>query len=959
MISYDGKKWIGEFLQNRTYGAVVDGGRKETRNETIKRSRDMHVRKFPAIKHIIDQAFDYVYKGLAVPSMRSMQFGGPAIEKVNARIYNCAFANLTKWEDFHDAFYLLMCGTGFGYSVKYRHVCQLPVIRSLKGNADLFVVPDSKEGWAEALLKLLNCHTTEFDYSQIRPKGSLISSGGTASGPEALMNTIEAVRSILIAAQGRQLKTIEAHDIMCHIATGVVVGGVRRAALIALFDADDEEMNKAKSGKWYEFAPQRGRANNSAVIFRRSRDVDDQIESVLDYMFNSNSGEPGISLTNDDDWGFNPCVTGDTPILTRSGYVPIQEVVDQEIDVWNGFEFSKVTPKITGENQKILEVSLSNGRTLKCTPYHKFHLSRGYKGEEEIVEAKDLKLGEKLIKCEFPVIEEGTEDCATDMYTRGFYAADGNKDNDYIRLYDEKINLLPFLNATSNERVFENRIKSTKFINTRAQCQLFGKDFVPFKYNLTARLAWFAGFLDGDGCELVEGGTQVSSTNLQFLQDVQLMLQTCGVDSKIVERQKEGYRRLPDGNGEYKEYWCKEAKALCVSAYQIQKLKDLGMITNRLKFNKKPNRDASRFVQVTGIQELEGVEDYVYCFNEPKRHLGVFNGIITGQCHEIALPDGGLCNLTEINLKQCKSVQDISGAVWAATTIGTLQASYVDFPNLQPKWTKNAKEQALLGVSATGQADNWDLWAAYLNSKDNLVEVILPEVRNGGRVNTIRSTTVEINKYMSELIGINPAHRITTTKPSGSTSAWLGCSSGIHADHDEYYIRHIRMEKNHKIVEALVNSSYPFVEEDLMDKDKIVVGFPVKADKSSILKNTESAIELLERAKLVSQLWVGPGHLKGPNRHNVSLTVEYVDSERKDILQWMKDNKKYYAGISFLQKTGSVYKQMPFQSITKKEYEGMVSKIKKPIDYTSVDWTGTVDDRMGELACANGACERE
>jgi ribonucleotide reductase alpha subunit len=946
MATYDGKEWIAEFLQNRTYGAVLDGGRKETRTETIDRTRDMHIKKFPQFADLISEAFSYVHRGQVVPSMRSLQFGGEAIEKANARMYNCAFANLTSWDDFHDAFYLLMCGTGFGYSVKWRHVSQLPAIKKPSPHAGVitYTVDDSKEGWADALRFLLNNPNAEFNYGLVRPKGSLISSGGTASGPEALQETLESIRSILQKAVGRKLSTIEAHDIMCFVANGVVVGGVRRAALICLFDSGDIEMNKAKSGKWWEFAPQRARANNSAVIHLSPScsegEIDDQIESIIGFMLDSGSGEPGISLTNNPDWGFNPCVTGDTPILTRSGYVPIQEVVDQEIDVWNGFEFSKVTPKITGENQKILEVSLSNGRTLKCTPYHKFYLSRGYKGEEEIVEAKDLKLGEKLIKCEFPVIEEGTEDCATDMYTRGFYAADGNKDNDYIRLYDEKINLLPFLNVTSNERVFENRIKSTKFINTRTQCQLFGKDFVPFKYNLTARLAWFAGFLDGDGCELVEGGTQVSSTNLQFLQDVQLMLQTCGVDSKIVERQKEGYRRLPDGNGEYKEYWCKEAKALCVSAYQIQKLKNLGMVTNRLKFNKKPDRDASRFVQVTGIRELEGVEDYVYCFDEPKRHLGVFNGIITGQCHEIALRDGGLCNLTEINLKKCKTLSDISNAVAAATLIGTLQASYTDFEVLQPKWTRNAREEALLGVSATGQADNWELWKKFLDSGA------------AGRV-------ARINKMVAEMLGIETANRITTTKPSGSTSAWLGCTSGIHADHDDYYIRHIRMEKSHKIIEAVAKSKYPFVEVDQMDSDKLVIGFPVKATEGSILKNNETAIQLLDRAKFVHDKWIRPGHIQGDNTHNVSLTVEYKADEKDDIIQWMKDNKKHYAGISFLPRTESIYTQMPFQSITKEEYESMVAKITQPIDYTSVDWTGIVDDRMGELACVNGACEIE
>lgn len=943
ITNYNGKTWIGEFLQNRTYAAVKDDGTKETKTETINRTRDMHIKKFPHLEHQIRNMFEAVHQGKVVPSMRSLQFGGSAIERANARMYNCAAAALTSWRDFHDGFYLLMCGSGFGYSVKKSHISQLPPV-PLEGENESEVVisiSDDKEGWAESLVDLFNDPWVEFSYEFIRPKGSLISSGGTASGPEALIKTHEAMRSILQSASGRQLTPLECHDIMCHIADGVVVGGVRRAALICLFDVDDQEMLDCKKGEWYIHNSQRARANNSAVIYRKGANSDEEIELVLNNMLVSGSGEPGISLSNDPNMLFNPCVTGDTPILTRSGYVPIEELVGQEVDVWNGFEFSTVTPEITGRDQKILEVSFSNGRTLKCTPYHKFHLSRGYKGETEIVEAKDLKLGEKLIKCDFPVLEKGLDDCTTAMYTRGFHAADGNTDSNALRLYDDKMDLLPYLSVKGNGKVFTNNLGSTKYMNTRVTCQLFGKSFVPLEYNLKSRLAWFAGLLDGDGCELVEGGTQVSSVNEVFLQDVQLMLQTCGVDSKIVLRQKEGYRRLPDGNGGYKEYWCQEAKALCVSAYQIQKLKRLGMQTHRLSFDKSPNRDASRFVRVTGVKELSGTENYVYCFNEPKRHLGIFNGIITGQCHEIALKDGGLCNLTEINLKFCKDLADIEYAVRAAVEIGTLQASYTDFPVLQPKWTINARDEALLGVSATGQADNWGLWKEFLETTD------------------IGKLVKGVNAKMSKEIGINLAARITTTKPSGSTSAWLGCCSGIHADHAPYYVRHIRMEKDHPIVAALTTSNYPFVEVDKMDSDKMVVGFPVKAGEGAILKSDESAVELLERAKLVYEKWIKAGHRSGANTHNVSLTVEYKSGEEDAIKEWMVRNKESYAGISFLPRIDSVYEQMPFQEITKEEYDSMVGQITSPIDYNTVDWTGSVDQRMGELACANGACEIE
>jgi len=626
-IDYDGKKWISEFVHNRTYAEIKPDGKKESRQEAVNRTRDMHIRKFPELTSEITDAFTYVHRGMVVPSMRSLQFGGPAIEKVNERIYNCAFANLTSWDDFHDAFFLLMCGTGFGYSVKQRHVSQLPKIKVVPEHAGklTYTVADKKEGWADSVRMLLANPNVEFDYSLVRPKGTLISSGGTASGPEALRKTHEEIRIILNQAQGRHLTSIEAHDVMCHIADGVVVGGVRRAALICLFDADDESMNKAKSGEWWVEHPQRGRANNSAVIYRQEEpstglrdtnlDCDSQIESVMQFMLNSGSGEPGISLSNDPDMGFNPC-------------------------------------------------------------------------------------------------------------------------------------------------------------------------------------------------------------------------------------------------------------------------------------------------------------------------------------HEIALQNGGLCNLTEVNVSACKTIEDIHEAMRAATLIGTLQASYTDFKVLQPKWKLNAEEEALLGVSLTGQADNWKLLKAVLSNYPYTESLIKIE-----------------NARVAKLIGINKAKRITTTKPSGSTSAWLGCSSGIHADHAPYYIRHIRMEANHKIVEAVTKSKYPFVEVDLMDPDKMVIGFPVKAEDGAITKESETAIELMERAKFIYKNWVLAGHREGNNTHNVSLTVEYKEHEKEEIVQWMKDNKDSYAGISFFPRVGSTYTQMPFETITEEKYNEMVSQIKTAIDYASIDWSGTVDERMGEVACAGGACE--
>ena len=927
---------LSEILQYRTYAKTLPSGRKETRSETINRSMNMYLDKYPEHKEIIEEAFAYVHSGKVVGSMRAMQFAGEAIDQSNARMFNCSATTIQTMRDFADIFYLLMCGSGVGFSVQGHHISSLPVIEYKLGEGVKFQVEDTKESWCEALHQLLEMPSLEFDYSKIRPKGSPMSSGGTSSGSGALLTTIEKVREILKKAEGRKLRAIEVFDIVNFIADGVAVGGSRRSALLCMFDSNDTEMLTAKHDMWWVDNPQRARSNISAVIKRSATDAEAQMSQALNMMYKSGSGEPGVLQQNDTNYLKNPCVTGDTPILTSDGYIPIAELEGQPTKVWNGFEFSEVVPAVTGTNQKIMEVSFSNGRTLKCTPYHKFHLSRGYQGQKEIVEAKDLKIGEKLIKCDFPIITHGREDNYRDMYTRGFHAADGDTGGKELRLYDGKMKLLSHLNATSNGRVFTNKIGSTEFINARVKCQLFGKNFVPTEYGLPERLAWFAGFIDGDGCELPEGGLQVSSVNVEFLQDIQLMLQTCGVDSKIVHRQNAGMRLLPDGNGGQKEYWCKEAKAICISAYQMQRLKAAGMRTNRLQFHKSPNRDASRFVQVTGIKELEGTEDFVYCFEEPKNNTGIFNGIITGQCVEISLKDPGLCNLTEINAAACVDVADFNKAVWAATILGTLQASYTDFNFLQDKWKESADEEALLGVSITGQAANWKL---------------VEEATRGGAAAQI---AVDTNKLMAKLIGINPAKRITTTKPSGSTSLWLGTTSGIHAAHSEFYIRRIRVDKANPIVKGLLG--YPYVEEDLMNPSNVIVAVPVSM-KGAITRSSESSIDLMERAAYIYDNWVKPGHIEGPDSHNVSLTVSYKEEEWEDVKHWMLENKERYSGISLLPYSDHTYRQAPFEEITEDVYNLLMKGISYVPDFTKIDFTGTVDERIAEVACAGGQCE--
>ena len=293
---------------------LEDKDRRETWEELTTRNKEMHLKKYPDLKEEIEEAYNFVYDKKVLPSMRSLQFGGKPIEISPNRVYNCAYAPVDDWRVFSEILFLLLGGTGVGYSVQTHHIEKLPEIRKPNPNrARRYLVGDSIEGWADSVKVLMKSYffggsTIEHDFSDIRPKGSLlVTSGGKAPGPEPLKTCIRQIKSILNNKEdGDQLTSIEVHDIVCHVADAVLAGGIRRAALISLFSADDDEMISCKYGNWWELNPQRGRANNSAVLLRHK--VDQEFFSDLwDKIRLSNSGEPGIYFSNDKDYGTNPC----------------------------------------------------------------------------------------------------------------------------------------------------------------------------------------------------------------------------------------------------------------------------------------------------------------------------------------------------------------------------------------------------------------------------------------------------------------------------------------------------------------------------------------------------------------------------------------------------------------------------------------------------------------------------
>lgn len=336
-----------------------------------------------------------------------------------------------------------------------------------------------------------------------------------------------------------------------------------------------------------------------------------------------------------------------------------------------------------------------------------------------------------------------------------------------------------------------------------------------------------------------------------------------------------------------------------------------------------------QFVQLMGRVESSGCgEPGVYWNNN--RDWG------TNPCCEIALEPYQMCNLTEINASLIKSQADYNGASHAAALIGTLQAGYTDFHYLNPKWRETCERGALLGVSMTGIASR------------TVTELDMKQAAKVAK---------QTNRNVAKDIGINPAERITTVKPAGTTSLVLGCSSGIHAWHNDYYIRRMRAGKDEELAQYMMKVAPALVEQDVMVPHQVVLSFPQKAPDGACVR-TESIFNLLERVKKVSQEWVDAGHRKGNNRHNVSCTISVKDNEWEELTNWMWINREHYNGISVLPYFGAeAYPQLPFEDCTKEVYESLLVHL-EAINIDEVfEQDGKAINLAGELACAGGFCE--
>lgn len=663
-------------------------------------------------------------------------------------------------------------------------------------------IPDSVEGithkMGEVIMQTKIGGGTSGYFGELRHRGTAVTDNGKSSGSVSFMKLFDTAMDV------------------------VSQGGVRRGAFAAYLDIDHGDIE--------EFLQIRDIGNPIQNLFTGVCVPDYWMQDMIDgdadkrrvwakvlesrqqkgmpyILFTDNVNRNKPQVYKDKELTINAsnlCVAPYTKILTSNGYIPIGDLENERVEVWNGKQFSEVVVRKTGENQKLLRVVTNSGYELDCTPYHKFYIQKGYnKGvglnKLELLEkrAHELQPGDRLIKFELPLIK-GVE-TLEDAYLNGFYSGDGcfTKYGKRIYLYGEKRNLKHLFHKIKKWTIQEDLNREYGHLES-----LKDKFFVPdSQYTVESRINWLSGYLDADGTVCNNKGSQtlqVSSINKEFLLDIQLMLQTLGCDSKVMFSKEGGRFLMPknDGSGELSYYNCKEVYRLLINGNSLYKLSQLGLTCNRLKWDiKKPNRECSQFIQITSVEELEYKQD-TYCFTEPLEHKGMFNGILTGNCSEIMLPsteeESFICCLSSMNLELYDEWKDTNAVKLAIYFLDAVLSEFIEKTegNYYLSAARNfAIRHRALGLGVLG-------YHSYLQRNMIPFESMEAKIFNEQVFKQIQEQSLEASKELASIYGEPELLKgygvrnatLLAIAPTTSSSAILGQTSpGIEPFASNYY----------------------------------------------------------------------------------------------------------------------------------------------------------------------------
>lgn len=525
--------------------------------------------------------------------------------------------------------------------------------------------------------------------------------------------------------------------------------------------------------------------------------------------------------------GSNLCVAPGTNILTRNGYFPISQLKDQTVDVWNGKEWSETVVRQTGVAQELIKVLLSDGSALECTPYHKFYLQDGYMhakslravNSRKILErrAGELKPGDAILKFSLPVVQGG--DDVQHSYASGFLSADGTHDgrgHHLTWLYGDKRNLATDL--LIDGAVFRSNDGGERDSIRYPDGALLPKFQVPINGSLRSRLEWLAGYCDGDGT-ISRNGTneslQMASVNVRFLEDIRLLLNTLGVQPKLAFAKAAGAYMLPDGHGAMREYECQEVYRILVSSGDLQRLVALGFAPRRLRITPRTvQRDANHLVKVVAV-EYTGRHDDTYCFTEAKRHMGVFNGILTGNCSEITLATSAdrtaVCCLSSLNAEHFDAWRDTTIVADLIVMLDNVLEFFIqNAPAPLERAAYSAQRERALGLGVMG-------FHAYLQRNNVAFESKMARVINRDMFQRIKIEAIASSHRMAIMrgepedmrgTGMRNSHLLALA-PNANSGILIGTSPSIEPAAANAYLHETRagaFPVKNRYLEALLRS---------------------------------------------------------------------------------------------------------------------------------------------------------